>query len=205
MRNPVEIWRRRYWLWVPAVVFFLANAVFFSVYRLGYAGQVERLEVSLADRQKELEGIQRERQQKESLLQRARINEQRIEEFYNERLATRRQRLTDVMAEVYRLEARAGLAPRATAYPEQLIEEFGLVKRSINFSVEGSYAELRHFVNLLELSPSFLTLEEIQVAEGGQGPDLRMTLKISTLFRRDPDAAEPVRPADAARARRGER
>lgn len=203
MRNPAEIWRRRYWIWVPAVIFFLANAVFFSIYRLGYAGQVERLEETLAERQKELEGVQRDRQNKEELLQRARINQQRIQEFYTERLATRRQRLTDVTAEVNRLEARAGLSPRSTAYPEQVIEDFDLVKRSFNFSVEGTYSELRHFVNLLELSPSFLTLEEIQMTEGGEGPELRMTLKISTLFKRDPDTTVPVRPADAARAQRG--
>lgn len=203
MRNPAEIWRRRPWLWVPAVVFFLANAVFFSVYRLGYAGQVESLEETLAGRQKELQEIQRERQENEGKLQKARINEQRIQEFYNERLATRRQRLTDVTAEVNRLEARAGLAPRSTAYPEQLIEDFGLVKRSFNFSVEGTYSELRHFVNLLELSPSFLTLEEVQLTDGGDKPELRMTLKISTLFRQDPDSTVPVRPADTARAQRG--
>ena len=39
MRSRGEIWRQRLWIWLPALLFFLANATAFSVYKLGYAGQ----------------------------------------------------------------------------------------------------------------------------------------------------------------------
>jgi hypothetical protein len=197
-----EIWRKRLWFWLPALVFFLANAAVFSVYRWGYAGQVQRLEEVLEERGKELQQIQQTRQKREGLYQRAQINEQRLADFYDERLATRRQRLTQVSGEVKSMAAKAGMVPKAITYPEADIEEFKLIKRSFVFSVEGTYAGLRRFINLLELSDSFLTLEEVTLTEGGQGPELRMNLKISTLFAKDAD--EPaLHPADAARARKG--
>ena len=40
MSNGDVIWRQRLWVWLPALVFFLANAAAFSVYRFGFAGDV---------------------------------------------------------------------------------------------------------------------------------------------------------------------
>ena len=44
MTSGDEIWRQRLWVWLPALVFFLANASAFTVYRLGYAGNVQLLD-----------------------------------------------------------------------------------------------------------------------------------------------------------------
>lgn len=203
MTRSGEIWRRRLWVWIPALVFFLANAVVFSIYRWGYAGQVQRLEEQLEARGQELKQIKGERQKREVLYQRAQINAQRVHDFYDERLATRRQRLTQVSGEVKSMASKAGMVPKAITYPEADIEEFGLIKRSFVFSVEGTYADLRRFINLLELSDSFLSLEEVTLTEGGQGPELRMNLKISTLFAKEREAETAVKPAEAARARKG--
>ena len=71
-------------------------------------------------------------------------------------------------AEVKDLAKRAGLAPRSITYPEEQIQQYGLIKRSFIFSVEGTYADLRTFINLLELSDSFLTLEDASLAEEGR-------------------------------------
>ena len=107
-----------------------------------------------------------------------------MQELYDERFSTRSERLTRFTAEVKSLARKAGLNPRSLSYPEQAIESYGLVKRSSIFAVQGTYQELRQFLNLMELSDSFLTLESISLSEANeeQGPELRMSLKISTLF-----------------------
>jgi Tfp pilus assembly protein PilO len=184
MTSGEEIWRQRLWIWVPALVFFLANAGAFTVYRLGYAGNVQTLAEGIETEKVELKKLQAERGSLEKLITRADANRREVDTLY-ERFATRRQRLTEVTAEVQSLARKAGLDSRSFAYPEQEIEDYGLVKRSFIFSVDGSYVDLRKFINLLDLSDSFLTLEEVTLSETTKGQELRMNLTLSTLFTKE--------------------
>lgn len=182
MRAPGEIWRQRLWVWVPALVFFAANAGAFAVYKLGYAGRVASLQETLDGQERRLQELAAQRRQMEAMLARVRTNEQQVERLYLDRLSTRSRRLTGVTAEVKDLARRAGLLPRTLSYPEQDIEELGLIKRSFIFSVEGTYGELRKFINLLEVSRSFLSLDEMRLAGTTEGPELHIDLSLSTLF-----------------------
>jgi Tfp pilus assembly protein PilO len=198
MKDHSEIWRLRLWVWVPALLFFLANAVAFSVYRFGYADQVQSLAADLGEAQKQLQPQSLRRKELERRIQRAGAAKVAVKQLYDEQFLTRSQRLTRVTTEVKSLARKAGLNPRSISYPEQALEKYGLVKRSFIFSVEGTYLELRQFLNLLEHSESFLTLESVTLSEVGkeQGPELRMNLKISTLF------SQETGPEEAGAARR---
>jgi Tfp pilus assembly protein PilO len=197
--NPGEIWRQRLWIWLPALLFFLANAIAFSVYRLGYAGDVASLEEELEGQERQIGQLREQRKQLETLVARVRTNDLQVRQLYSEYLATRRQAVTQVTTEFRRLARQAGLLPGSVSFDEEEIESYGLVRRSFSYTVEGTYAELRKFINLLELSPSFLTVEEISVVGGAdEGPELKIDLTLSTLFARDPDAATATTPAVAA-------
>jgi type IV pilus assembly protein PilO len=189
MSHP-EIWRQRVWVWLPALVFFLLNLAAFAVYRLGYAGNIQSLETELDGQHHELATLKARQRELDSLLLRADANRRRVEELYDDRFSTRRRRLTEVTAEVLSLARRAGLAPEILSYPEQEIEDYGLIKRSFVFSVSGTYLELRKFVNLLELSDSFLTLEDASMTQDPKGSELRMSLRLSTLFAKE--GAQPL-------------
>lgn len=195
MKDQSEIWRQRVWIWVPALLFFLANAVAFSVYRFGYAGQVNALESDIESVREQLKPLQERRAAVERSLQRARAAKEQIAVLYSERFSTRSERLTRVTAEVKTLARKAGLNPKSISYPQQEIEDYGLVKRSFVFPVEGTYAELRQFLNLLELTDSFLTLEAVTLSDDSrnEGPELQMNLTLSTLFvRQDGDGPGPA-------------
>ena len=200
MRSPGEIWRQRLWIWVPALLFFLANAGAFAVYKLGYAGRIETLQETLQRQAETVKDIQSKRKQMETMIARVRTNEQQVEQLYADRLSTRSERLTKITAEIQRLEKTAGLVPKSISFPENEIEEYGLIKRSYVFSVQGTYANLRRFVSLLETSRSFLSLDEITVANNTEGPELKIDLSISTLFARDAQDAPPAAAAPPARA-----
>ena len=196
-----EIWRQRLWIWVPALVFFLANAGAFAVYKLGYAGRVETLQETLDDQGRRLNELTARRRGMEDMLARVRTNERQVEQLYAERLSTRSRRLTGITAEVKELAKKSGLVPRSLSYPEEDIEKFGLIKRSFVFSVDGTYTDLRKFINLLEVSRSFLSLDEVQVAGSAAGPELRIDLSLSTLFAKDSeDTGAPAVPGKAAAA-----
>lgn len=208
MRSPGEIWRLRVWVWVPALVFFLANATAYTVYRFGFADRVASLRQDLKDERERLDPLVARKKKLEGLLARSESNELEIRKLYNETFATRKQRLTEITTEVKSLARKAGLDPKSLTYPETKIQRYGLIKRSFIFSVEGNYQELRKLINLLELSDSFLTLEEVTLSEGtaGQagrpgrggmapvpqtpGSELRINLTLSTLFAKDPNGTD---------------
>jgi Tfp pilus assembly protein PilO len=192
VKSPGEIWRQRLWVWVPALLFFLANAGAFAVYKLGYAGRVESLQDTLDAQEQQLKDAKNRQRQALEMLARVRTDEEQVEQLYRYRLSTRSQRLTGVTKEIKDLAKKAGLEPKTVSYPEESIEEFGLIKRSHVFTVEGTYAELRKFISLLESSPSFLSLDEATLTGNPEGPELRIDLKISTLFASGAEPAPPT-------------
>jgi Tfp pilus assembly protein PilO len=203
VRSAGEIWRQRLWIWVPALVFFLANAAAFGVYKLGYAGRIESLQETLDSQAQTLKKLSGDRKQMETMIARVQTNETQVEQLYTDRLSTRSQRLTKITAEVKELARQAGLVPKAINYPEEEIQEQNLIRRSFVFSVEGTYASLRKFVSLLEGSRSFLTIDEATVANDAEGPELRIDLTLSTLFARDAQDEPAPPPAGERPAAKG--
>ncbi len=191
MKTRRDVWRERLILWLPALLFFLANLVVFSSYRLVFAGQAQLRELRVERRSEELARLEVERAGLEEVVGRARRTRERVATFYDSWLTTERLRLTRVIAEVKELARRAGVEPAVVTYPGEEIEDHGLVKRSIVFAVDGSYVELRTFINFLELSELFLTLDEVSLSEAAGQGSLRIQLKLSTLFVDESAAARP--------------
>lgn len=184
MIQGLGILRRRLWVWVPALLFFIANLALLSTYRLVYADRVEARRDALESREADLEEIQERSGELSELVATARRSREHLQELYRERLATERDRFTTVTAEIRDLARRAGLEPSAMSYPTQEIGEYGLVERRFTFSVQGTYEELRRFVNFLELTPSFVALEQVSLSEE-EGRRLGIRLSLSTLFVED--------------------
>lgn len=176
-----SIWRRHLVLWLPALVFCALNLIALIVYPVRFAGRAEVTNDELeAERAVLAELVERRRdlEAQEQSIERTRLA---VDELYSERLASESQRLTRIIAEVKDLAARSGLTPPSVAYPTEPFEDYSLRRRGFVFAVQGSYADLRKFINLLELSETFLTLEQISLAEASTG-GLRIQLRISTLF-----------------------
>jgi len=197
VRSRGEIWRQRLWIWVPALLFFLANAAAFSVYKLGYAGQVDKLDDDIRAQEQRSKDLSAQSRQLETMIARVGTNQQQVQQLYADRLSTRSRRLTNVTREVKEMAKEAGLVPRSLSYPEEEIQDYGLIKRSFLFSVQGSYPALRKLIHLIEASRSFITLEEVNLTSNAEGPELRIDLTLSTLFAmtaEDGGAAVPATP-----------
>jgi Tfp pilus assembly protein PilO len=171
-------------LWLPALAFLLLNVTALLVYQFRFASRSVGLEERLAQREEQLAKVRVEHSRSAELAERAKANRLALDEVYRDRFSTRSRRLTQVTEEIKELARRAGLEPRAFSYPEEEIAEYGLIERKVQFQVEGTYPALRTFINFLELSPSFLTLEEIAVnqAAGSGGALLGLDMTLSTLF-----------------------
>jgi len=177
------VWRRMMKIWLPGLFLLIVNMVVLSTYRFLLAGQtqmrsarVERLSSTLTD-------MQAHRAALDEVMAKAETNRLHMEEFYGRWLSSEADRLTQVIAEVKRMARTTGVETSGFRYPGEALEEFELVRRSIVFSVDGSYNQLRRFVHALERSEQFLILDEIGLNEsGGEGAVVRVRIAVSTLF-----------------------
>lgn len=183
-----HILRKRLLLWLPPLLLVLVSGALLSAYRVVYSGRVAQLEAQLADEEGRLASLQMEHERVADLAKSAQAGREGIELLYQDHFSTEKLRLTAVIREVKELARRAGLDPLSYKYPEQELEDYDLVSSSIVFSTVGTYENLRTFINMLELSDSFLSLDDVQVGSN-EPPRLRFSLTISTLFA-DPRAID---------------
>ncbi len=178
-----ELWpllrRNRWWL-APAVILII-NIVVLSTYRSLYSGRVDVLSEAIDAETNQLERLKTQQDGIAALVGRSVAADEGIALLYGQHFATESERLTEVISEVRELANRAGVIPDRISYPEEFFEDYGLIKRSMVFSVEGTYQELRLFVNYLEQSSSFLVLESLGLQDGDEGR-LRIRTTLSTLF-----------------------
>ena len=88
-----------------------------------------------------------------------------------------------IIAEIKDLCDRAGIPPTSLNYERQALDGQDVSRRTITFAVIGSYAQLRQLINFLELSDSFLILDQIALrGDDIEGTPLRINLSLSTLF-----------------------
>ncbi|MEO8502746.1 MAG: hypothetical protein ABI609_02520 [Acidobacteriota bacterium] len=182
-----SLWQGRWRIWVPALLFFALNVGGWLLYEFAYRDRVTVLEERLIRLQGHRQSLTTRRTDLEARLALVNQNRKDIESLYSERLATERERLTRTLAEFKTLATRAGLQPQSVSYPEVELAQFGLVKKSIVFGVDGDYNSLRQLIHLLELSPTFFSLEEVRLNNdaGGSSPQLHIALQIATLFVND--------------------
>jgi Tfp pilus assembly protein PilO len=182
MRSPFEAWRRLLWLWSLPLAFCILNLLVFTFYHSFYAGEVERLDLLYRQGETDLAALETESREIEEFLARIDDQQDHIHSLYDSHFQTQSQRFLKAIREVERLATEAGLRPTAWSYPQS--EAGGLVQRRILFSVQGTYQQLRTFVNFLELTDQFLTLDGVTLSESGTNT-LGIQLALSTVFTAD--------------------
>ncbi len=196
MSSLFDNWRRHLWLWVLPLGFCVLNLLAVALYHWAFAGQVERLERSYQTASDRLKQNQDEQQLIQDFLTRIEAHKGEVQGLHGQHFQTEEQRFTGAIREVKKLARQAGLKPTSLSYPIKYFSKHRLIRRNINFSVRGSYDQLRNFINFLELSEHFLTLNSISLSGGDdpRQPGLGIKLEVSTIFttrRLSPAAEEP--------------
>jgi Tfp pilus assembly protein PilO len=182
MRPRHAIWQENWRGWVAPLALVILGLASLVLYQVRYSGRVAALDSRLGETRGRLASLEARRAALEQAVARAAANRQAVAGLYHGPLGPERERLTRMIAEVKQLAARAGMRPDAISYPVEEIKDYNLVKKSVVFSVGGNYAGLRQLINFLELSSSFLTLEQVSLSDASGGVDLAIRLQISTLF-----------------------
>lgn len=166
--------------WVVPLLLVAANLFWLTAFGSGSRVRLRELDRRLEVAKRRGADVAKRLETRERLWIEATENRDRIAAIYAQRFATERSRFTEQVRELKSLAERAGLDPASFAYPEDQLSSYGLVRRSFVFSVNGSYSALRNFLHLLELTDSFLVVEQVGVSESRGG--LAVKLRLSTYF-----------------------
>jgi len=183
------LWRR---LVPPVLVLLVVNAVGFAVYTLPRALQVGNTKARAAAVRRDLE---RERAATAALRRQAetiRANAADTQRFYKEIAVGSQDELIPLLEEVDKMATAPGFKPSTRAYQYREIRDADLTRVGIGVSVEGSYAQLVGFLDRVERSPRFLTIDRISLTGSATGsPNLRVEL--STYLRGKPQSTREGR------------
>lgn len=112
---------------------------------------------------------------------------QQGDEFYTTKFMPQTTGYSRVMEEVDKLAQSSGVKKGAVAYTAAEVKNRpDLIAVDVSTIVEGDYGKVVQFVNRLEQSPLFLTVDSLGVSTGqslGQTKIVRLALKLVTYFR----------------------
>ncbi len=192
------VWQRYRWQWIAPAVFVVLNLLVYGFYRARYAGTVDNLEGRYQAAEKELGLLRQETEDLQAFLTEVERTRGGLRELYEQRFATEEERYTEVNREIRELARRAGLAPQVFSHLKTPLGKTRLVQLTLSFNIEATYDQLRTFINLLELSDHFLTLESVSMNGGKEdprNPRLGVRLAVSTIFNGPREEARPSRGA----------
>jgi Tfp pilus assembly protein PilO len=192
------IWREKRILLISLGVLLLANALFFLTYRVRYEQRLKNQATRQHQAEARLQEARARRVAAERQFASVRQIQRDIQSIYDDRWSTEKERLTELIVEVQKLVAASGLTPRSYGFNEQLEKkDVGTRSVAIVFGVQGTYQQIRRFINLTELSQQFMSIDQLSLASAGADPNqLALNIRIRTLFR---EAADEVKPPTAPR------
>lgn len=193
----LRAWKQNLKLWLLPAVFFALMLALLGLFAVKFADEAQVARTRLERRTEELELVRAQRVRAEGVVDQIRASDEGLVEFYGRRLSSESQALTRIIAEIKDLCGRAGIPPQSLNYDREVLLGQDVSRRTITFSVDGSYAQLRQLINFIELSDSFLILDQVALrGNNAEGP-LRISLKLSTLFTaKGAHEAAPAAPAE---------
>ncbi|MCU1245106.1 MAG: hypothetical protein JWN02_1016 [Acidobacteria bacterium] len=195
------IWREKRLLLSILGLLLAADVVFFLTYRVQYESRLRDSDERLHQSETRLAEVHATRLAAERRIAAYHSIQRDIDWVYNEKWSTQDARLTALISEVKRMALASSLTPRSYSFTQTEDKKNnndkgqGANTVSIAFNVEGTYEQARHLINLLELSPQFIIVDQIAL-HSSQDKVLTLTLQLKTMFR-DPTVAQ--RPAGANR------
>jgi len=182
------IWREKRVLLIILGLLLAANTIFFFTYRVRYEERLKDLDDRLAQSEARLAQARSTRLLAERRVAAVRKTQRDVRDVYDKQWSTETQRLTALISEVEHLAAASQLVPpsknfvRTTNAQPQKRGRVAAETVNINFTVKGTYQQMRRLINLLELSQQFVIIDQISI-NSAENQQLTMTLTLKTLFR----------------------
>ena len=149
-----------------------------------FGGSADDLRREQAALRVQLAGLQTRAATSKRLVEKVETARREGDQFLAKYVTDRRAMSSTIQEELNRTAREAGIkALPATLDLEPIEGSDTLEMMTISAGYEGSYTDLTKFVNLLDKSPRFLIIENMQTAPQQGGQSLNVTLKLDTFVK----------------------
>jgi Tfp pilus assembly protein PilO len=167
----------------------LANLVAAAVVFRPWGGSPEELQGRLAGLRVDVQQHKQTIERLEKLVQTVEKTHAEADRFLSTYFMDRRTAYSTVLSELNELAKEAGIKPKEHSFTTEPIEGSDtLAIMVITGHYEGTYADLIQFVNQLDRSPRFITIESLQAAPQQSQGILNVILKLNVFVRGEGDA-----------------
>lgn len=164
-----------------------------------WSGSAEDLEQRLAALRQEVATRRQAVQRLRGVSAKVQTAREQAERFVADYFLDRRTVSSTVLRELDTLAREAGMKAKEGSYLFEPIEgSNGLSMMTIHAGFEGSYADLMHFLNLLDRSPRLIILSDLQASPQASGMLLNVTMKLNAFVREQAQQGELQARAEAS-------
>ena len=108
---------------------------------------------------------------------------QRYDQFTDDFLFPKDKIASELLQELDQISGEAGLSRNRVSYRLDQEPVFGLQRMVITLPVEGSYSNIRNFLNMLESHEKFIVIDSMALVSEREGTGaIRLDVSLSTLF-----------------------
>ncbi len=200
MKFDATLWKERAPVVGAAVLFFLANLVYFLA---GHAVNASRMETLARDRRNAHDRMDAaEKTRAKAVADLAHVEDVRkaAKEFYGSRIGTIDDTVAAVVDEIHKVCRQANVNPHSIGYGVTNRPQMPIKEMSISFGVEGDYRTLRALLRGFESDPHWLVVRGVQLARKGESTGAgTVRLALATYFYSPEAAAATVERARTTR------
>jgi hypothetical protein len=169
--------RRKLQIAIAAMVVadLIAGAVLFSP----LVGSAESRQISMSELSAELQQKTREVEPLKGIDQKVVVAKGQISQFYQDRFAARD---SELAAELGKLASENGVRILQAKYTQEDATGAGIVPTEIEGNFSGDYLQLVRFINSLERSKQFFTVDSVSLAGESAGP-VKLDVKMHSYLR----------------------
>lgn len=109
-------------------------------------------------------------------------NREDHERFYRDVVGSRRASLVPLLRELGEMATRQGLRLRTQQYARQTVKGARLTRFAITLPIRGTYAQLVAFLESVERSPRFVTVDRVNLVGREQASEVSLDVEVSAYF-----------------------
>jgi Tfp pilus assembly protein PilO len=167
-----------------AIVFIVINLVIFALLVLPNQSRIATLQSNYASARTQAMSEQKQNQELKTRIANLRKAQKDLDEIYTKWLVPKEKGVTDIRLELESLAQSMQVRRQDVSLRYQAMPDFKLQQFTVSVPVEGTYRNIRQFINKLERSRHFLILERVDLTVPSKRPadTLNLDFKLSTYL-----------------------
>jgi len=161
------------------------NIIVFFIFVRPNRAQISNLQDRYGQLRSEVRAQKQQLQILHTRLARLQQGQKDLKHLYSQVLTPKRTGVTDIRLELETLLSSLQIQKQDFSYRYQIIKDMDLQQFTLGVPVQGSYRNIRQFINSIERSNHFLILERVNLSSEQSDQQLNLDFQLSTYLTLD--------------------